>query len=238
MTYKFYFNCLILAAYQHDVELLSNLLEPYENFKLVFKCRSTTELISFLPQNKVDLIFVDVSNFNENIDSFLKSLASKYCVIVLSPLSNYAAKSYENGIFDFILKPVNPERLATVVKNLISTRNRKFEGLFLQIKINRELVLLRYEEINYIEAYGNYVKIYTENDCLLSLEKISALENRLINVKFLRVHKSYLVNLDKIKFISKGIIHLDKNNTIPIGGTYKVIVQKSLRFFTPYQDSL
>ncbi len=157
----------------------------------------------------------------------LKTLQNPPHVIVTSAHKEFALEGFDLNVSDYLLKPFTFERFMRAVNKAIyiqtsneSSSSTDRKGLRFFLKGDKKHHQIFSEDILFIEAYGNYSKVYIIDEMIVSHEKISSLEKILSNEKFLRVHKSFIVSLDKIKLIEGNQISINKH-LIPIGQTYK-----------------
>ena len=180
-------------------------------------------------QQAVDLIFLDLNMPKLTGFEWLKTLSQPPKVIVTTAYKEYALEGYELDIIDYLLKPFSFPRFLKAI-NKINTPEKvappespqvnpgQSKRIFL--KGDKKHLQIHTAEILFVEAYGNYSKIHLTGEMILSHEKISSLETLLAHGNFLRVHKSFLVAIDKIKLIQGNRIYV-QDHEIPIGQTYR-----------------
>lgn len=198
---------------------------PY--LQKVGNCYNAFEAMDLLNKSKVDLIFLDINMPKLSGFELLKSLQHPPTVIVTSAHKEFALEGYELNIADYLLKPFSFPRFLKAMNKIIGTKtatkiivssDKKDVRFFL--KGDKKMHQIHAEEILFIEAYGNYTKIYLTEDMIISHEKISSLEKSLPIDDFLRVHKSFIVATKKIKIIEGNRISIGQH-FVPIGQTYK-----------------
>lgn len=216
-----------------DEPLAHEIIEEYCNLlphvQLKRNCYNAMEAIDFLNKNKVDFMFLDIQMPKLKGFDFLKTLVNPPKVIVTTAYKEYAIEGFDLNVTDYLLKPFSFERLVKAVnkvaesENIVKTstsKNIKKESFKFFVKGDKKQHYIDVNDILYIEAYGNYSKIHLDNERILSHEKISYFENFLKDNGFLRVHKSFIIAIDKIKFIEGNRIKIG-NQMVPIGQTYK-----------------
>lgn len=194
-------------------------------------CYDAFEAIQFLNTNSVDLIFLDINMPKISGFDLLKTMQQFPKVIVTSAYKEFAIEGYEFNISDYLLKPFSFERFLKAINKVmeqptvtdVSTTEKKNTRFFL--KGDKKIHQIHTDSILFIEAYGNYTKIFLTDEMLVSHEKISSLEALLPASDFLRVHKSFVIAIDKIKLIEGNRITIDKH-IVPIGQTYKQNLKK------------
>ena len=180
-------------------------------------------------EQHVELIFLDLNMPKLTGFEWLKTLSHPPKIIVTTAYKEYAVEGYELDIIDYLLKPFSFPRFLKAI-NKVSTsekvspqepspippvQNRRFF-----LKGDKKHHQIHTQDILFVEAYGNYSKVYLTDEMILSHEKISTLETLLAEDNFLRIHKSFLVATDKIKLIQGNQIFI-QDHTIPIGQTYR-----------------
>ncbi len=226
--------CLIVD----DEPLAHDLLEefcgmlPY--LKLAGHCYNAMEAMQFLNKQSADIMFLDLNMPKLKGFDFLRTLQRPPTIIVTTAYKEFALEGYELNVADYLLKPFSFERFAIAINKATAKQeitrmplipagiSKKFF-----IKGDKKHHQLATEEILYIEAYGNYCKVHTSREVIISHEKISEFELRLDENLFMRVHKSFLVSRDKIDLIEGNRIIIDEDK-IPIGQTYRSAVNRLL----------
>ena len=220
-----------------DEPLAHEIIEEYcsmlPHLQLEKNCYSAMEAMQYLNENTVDFIFLDINMPKLKGLDFLKTLSNPPKTIVTTAYKEHAIEGFELNVVDYILKPFSFDRLVKAVNKVSETQLSKtvskeftpetFTRFF--IKGDKKHHQIDLKDLLYIEAYGNYTKLFLKNEMIISHEKISYFESILNNDNFLRVHKSFLVVVDKIKFIEGNRILID-DYKIPIGQTYKSNVNK------------
>lgn len=196
---------------------------PFIDLKASFT--NAFEAISYLQQNKVDLIFLDIKMPDISGIEFLKALSKPPMVIFTTAYSEHAVQSFELDAVDYLLKPFSLSRFLKAcnkAKELFDLRNQAPENKtdFIFIKDGYEQVKVLLADILYIEASGNYTQIHlTENRLLSSRITINELADILPSQQFLRTHRAFIIAKDKISKYDRSQI-LIGNRSIPIGITY------------------
>jgi DNA-binding LytR/AlgR family response regulator len=181
------------------------------------------QAVSWLADSAVDLLFLDVEMPGMTGIELLRSLPYKPQVIIISASTEYAAQSYDLAVTDYLLKPVKDYSrfLMAVNKALANIRKdpaRKDDNFF--VRIDSLLLRLNLEEILWIEAFGDYIKIQTADKVHTVYATLKKVEEKITDKRFVRVHRSYIVNVTKITNIDPNNLEISKK-IIPISGTYK-----------------
>ncbi len=188
------------------------------------------EAMQFLKNQEVDLIFLDINMPKLSGFELIKTMHHFPKIIVTSAHKEFALEGYELNVSDFLLKPFSLERFLKAMNKVLDHQNptsvpthKKKTSFFL--KGDKKTHQLHTDDILFIEAYGNYTKVFLEDEMIISHEKISALEELLPAPDFLRVHKSFIVATNKIKTIEGNRITI-REHYVTIGQTYKHILKQ------------
>jgi DNA-binding LytR/AlgR family response regulator len=222
-----------------DEPLAHTILESYigqvSSLQLVGKCYNAVEAINFLHQNPVELIFLDIQMPMLTGLEMLKTLENAPAVILTTAYSEFALESYDFGVSDYLLKPIRFERFLKAVNKIIQREKepKTIEPTALptdaHILVKHEGVMHRiaFADILYVEGYGNFVKIHVADKYILVAETMADIQTRLPT--FLRIHKSYLLNINALDKIEGNRIFLKNNKELPLGNSFKQAVLEKLR---------
>jgi DNA-binding LytR/AlgR family response regulator len=200
-------------------------------------CRNAFEALEFLKQGGVDLIFVDISMPDLSGVDLVKSLSVKPYVVFTTAYSEYAIEGFRVEATDYLLKPIGYSdflKAANKVRSIIELKSRKDDNHVpapdhIFVKSDYKLVRVEMADIEYIESMHEYIKIHRAGEKpLMTLMSLTSFENQLPAEKFIRVHRSFIVNKDKIKVIDKNRIVFHNNVYIPVGDQYKDKFQEFL----------
>ena len=229
--------CLIIDDEVLAQNVIENYISTIPTLKLVGKCDNAVEAISFLHNNPVDLLFLDLNMPELSGLEMLKTLTKLPKVILTTAYSEYALESYEYGVVDYLLKPIKLERFIKSVNKVVEqfaeplrqTEQKAgpaFHPIF--IKDDQATYQVGAENILYVEAYGNYLKVHTTGKIYVTRETMHDIEKKLPENLFMRVHKSYIIALSKIQSISGNRVYIDKQE-IPIGEMYKLAFRQKIQ---------
>lgn len=222
-------NCLIVDDEPLAQELLVAYVERTPGLNLVAKCGSALEALKVLHEQPVDLVFLDIQMPELNGLELSKVISNRIKVIFTTAFEKYALESYRVDALDYLLKPISyPEFLRAADKASLWFYKAEDkiepaeEKKYIFVKSNYKLIRIDLERICYIEGLKDYVKIYLENQKqpVVSLASMKALEDLLDDTSFIRVHRSYIVNADKISLVDHSRIVFG-NNYIPVSDSYK-----------------
>lgn len=226
-------NYLIIDDEPIAHRIIENYCAELSYLKKVGNAYNAIEASIILSKQNIDLVFLDINMPKITGFEWLKTLSNPPQIIVTTAYKEYALEGYELDIVDYLLKPfsltrflkalgkintkINTEKKATL-SNVFQTDDAKKDYLFLKgDKMHHQIKM---EDILFVEALGNYSKVYLPDKMILTHEKISTMEGLLTNEKFLRTHKSFIVATEKIETIMGNQISI-QNHKIPIGQTYR-----------------
>lgn len=219
------YKCLIVDDEELARELIATHLSQLPDFEIVAICASAIEANTILKTKTIDLLFLDIEMPVLKGTDFLKNLVHKPKVIFTTAHREYAIESYELNVVDYLLKPIVFNRFFKAIEKFLDTQivietvTKTSELTHVFVQSNKKNIKVNYDDILYIESIKDYIKIHTVNRKLLIKHGISAFENKLDN-RFLRVHRSYIVNSEKVTAYTKQDIEIG-NIEIPIGDLYK-----------------
>lgn len=203
-------NCIVVDDSSIQRILVTKLVDAHPNLNLVGEFSNAVETKNCLATKQVDLLFLDIEMPIINGFNLLDGLKEKPQIIFITAKAEYAVKAFDYEATDYLQKPITKERFNTAVKRamdmymLRKDNGMEEEGEHIFIKSNLKKLKIYTSKIKWIEAYGDYVKIVTEDDSHLVLSTMKSFEKDLSKEKFIRVHKSFIINVDKIeKFNSK-----------------------------------
>jgi DNA-binding LytR/AlgR family response regulator len=230
--------CLIIDDEPLAVNLLSGYISRVPEIELAGSVNNAIAALGFLQENPVDFIFLDIEMPQLNGLAFLKILVNKPIVILTSAHRNYAIDGFDQDVVDFLLKPISFERfmkgLSKVYKDLQAVKNihdqtpDKKSDAVLHFRVDKENVKVLMKDILWVESIKDYVKIKTSGQILKTYQRISYLEERLPGSLFMRVHRSFIVAIDKVSSSGADFVKVN-GDKIPIGRNYKKAVQRKLK---------
>ena len=207
-------------------EIIETYLEDYEDFELLGSCNSAMEANKLLKENKVDVMFLDIQMPQLNGIDFLKILDNPPLVVFTTAFKEYALEGFELDAHDYLLKPISKDRFEKAVEKIRSELGKKAEAFehSIFVKSDKKLHRLYYDEMYYIEGLKDYVIIKTDNKRVVTLQTMKSLEVKLPQNQFKRIHRSYIINLDKIKSVIGNNVEIEVNgekSKLPIGKIYR-----------------
>lgn len=227
-------NCIIVDDSAIQRMIISKLVSNHTKLNLVGDFSNAVETKNFISYNNVEIIFLDIEMPILNGFDFLDTLKIKPQVIFITSKPEYAVKAFDYEATDYIQKPIDAVRFDTAIKKAVAKYvflneiiNENSEHIL--IKSNLKNLKVNTSKIKYLEAYGDYVKVITENENHLVLSTMKAFANDLPQEKFIRVHKSFIVNLNKIDKYNSKFIEIGTKK-IPLSRTKKAELKKALDF--------
>lgn len=202
-------NCLVVDDSAIQRMTITKLVNESVNLNLVGDYGNALEAKSALNNHNVDLLFLDIEMPLISGFDLLDGLKTKPQIIFITSKADYAVKAFDYEATDFLQKPISKERFLKAVKKAIDLHHLKNDthedlGEPIIIKSNLKKLKIYSLKIKWIEAFGDYIKVVTDDDSHLVLSTMKAFEKELPEGHFLRIHKSYIVNLDRVdKFNSK-----------------------------------
>lgn len=228
-------NTIIIDDEKLAISILTKFVNKVPFLQLKLATTNAFEGLQLLNTQEVDLLFLDIEMPDITGVELLKSLKNKPAIIFTTAYEQYALQGYELDVLDYLVKPIRFERFLNAVNKAHqlhqlteSNSNPKEEG-HLIIKVEYKTVKVNFSDIIYIEGLKGYVKIYTQQQMLLTRLNLKAIESKLPANLFIRVHRSYIVALQKITSFQKGQLFIHKT-VILIGITYQEELRKKLSY--------
>lgn len=220
--------CIIADDEPIARQILEKYLNELPNLELIASCKNAFEVIDILQEKPVDLVFLDINMPKLSGISLLKTLQVKPAVIITTAYPEYALEGFELSVTDYLLKPFSFERfLQAVLKvqktasvnNTIVVPLKEVESSSVFVKSDKKIIKINFKDISHIEAYGNYIKIFTD-EMILTAQTLSDFLKKLPS-NFVRIHKSFAINFKYLKFIEGNQVLLQKDIKIVIGKSYR-----------------
>jgi DNA-binding LytR/AlgR family response regulator len=236
--------CLVVD----DEPLAAAVLEKYigqlDFLLLAGTCANAIEALAFLQKNKVDLIFLDIQMPRLSGIDFLKTLQKRPKVIITTAFRDYAVEGFDLHVLDYLVKPIPFERFLVAINKYPTVQEPDsgplpgvivpaFQGIspdaFIYLKADKKMVKVFLKDILYIESLKDYVRVKTTEKDIVTYQRITYLEEKLPDENFLRIHRSYIIAINKIRSFNAAIVEIG-NQELPIGRQYKAEVMKALGF--------
>ena len=213
--------CIIVDDEPLAVQLLENYVKKIPFLNLVFTSNNPVTVLEYIQNNEADLIFLDIQMPQLSGINFMKIAGEQLKYILTTAYSEYALEGYEHNVIDYLLKPISFERFSKSTLKAQEHFQIKDSGIsHFFVKSSGQQNRINFDDISFIESIKDYVSINTENQEHIVLETLKSLENQLPD-HFIRIHKSFIINLNKIQIIDQKSVVLISEKVIPIGETYK-----------------
>lgn len=219
--------CLLIDDEQAAHYVLQHYIKQVDQLTLVGDCYDALEAINFLHRQPVDLLFLDINLPQINGLQLLQTLVNPPRVILTTAYSEFALQSYEYAVVDYLLKPIEFPRFLKAIDKVIKTSADQQPPAIpvvaeqsMMVKVDTDWVRLAFSSLDYIQSWGNYVKLFTEQHVYVASMTMTEVERRLPSEQFIRIHKSYLVPLSKIQRMSGNEIFI-RDTALPVGLTYR-----------------
>ena len=230
-------SCIIVDDEPMAREILENHLKRIDSIHIVGSCKNAIEAFNLLNSENIDLIFLDINMPEISGLSFAKSINKKIKIIFTTAYREYALDGFDLKAVDYLLKPISFERLYQsihkyknenmIFRQEVSTDISNENADFFFVRSDRKMIKIDFSELDFIESLADYVKIHSNDKMIITRETISSIEAKLPKKDFLRVHRSYIVSINKIESFTNEFIEI-RNKAIPISRSYKNDVKHRL----------
>ena len=228
-------NVIIVDDEPLALDVLETYIEKMPDLHLVKKCSNAFEANDALKEYDIDLMFLDIQMPQLTGIDFLKTLADPPLVIFTTAYSNYALEGFELNATDYLVKPISLERFMKAAnKSIEQIELRRKENAatvemdgaedFTFVKADKKYVKVKYNDVLYIEGLKDYVIIRTDKGRVITLQTMKSLEEKLPQKTFKRIHRSYIVNVDKIEAVLGNMVEIIEKGQakhLPIGKNYR-----------------
>ncbi len=219
-------NCLIIEDQLPAQRILRTYIENMPELRLVKACSNALDATTVLRQEHIDLIFLDINLPKISGISFLKNLTAPPKVIITTAYPDYALEGFELDVVDYLLKPFSFERFHKAVLKALSQPNETRALDYLFIKSDKEFYKVEVADILFLKSDDNYVKIITSDKQHMQSGSLQSWTEQLPD-GFIRVHKSYMVNLSKVDKVAGNRVYINPHE-IPIGRAYRDALLKRI----------
>lgn len=210
--------CLIIDDEPSSQNVLKTFIDKIEYLDLIHVCNNAIEGLDFLKKEAIDLLFLDINMPQLSGISFYKSLQNPPKVIFTTAYSEFALEGFELSAIDYLLKPFSFERFVKAVTKVNLYFDKKTENIL--IKSDKKIHQININDVFFIESLGDYVKVFTENEFLITYKTLKVMYDSLPKNQFIQVHKSYIINKNKLEYI-EGNVAIINSYKIPLGQKYK-----------------
>ena len=231
--------CLLIDDEPPALKLLATYITSIHGLEIVGQCRNAIDALGILQQKTVDVIFLDIKMPRILGTEFLKNLTHPPKVIFVTAYREYAVDGFELDAVDYLVKPVSFERFFKAITKLnrlmgqesqaVTTGETYNPAAFVYLKVDRAMKKIFVNDIEYLESWKDYVRVYfTDGKHFLVKQSISTMENLLSEHKFMRIHRSYMISMNKVSSYNALSIQLHSKE-VPVGRLYKQHVMERLQ---------
>ena len=223
-------HCIIVDDEPIAREILENHLQKIETFTVIASCKNAIEAFNVINSHKIDIIFLDINMPEISGLSFAKSINKNIKIIFTTAYREYAIDGFDLKAVDYLLKPISFERLLQAVNKFLdegisinTDENKELlndKSDFIFVRSDRKMVKVNFDTIHYIESIGDYLKFHLVEKNIITRETISSIEAKLPKNDFIRIHRSYIVSINKIESFTNEFVEVNKK-AIPISRSYK-----------------
>ncbi|XRE42673.1 Two-component transcriptional response regulator, LuxR family [Tenacibaculum discolor] len=224
--------CVIVDDEPIAREILESFIDKTPNLELISSCKNAIEALQVAQTENIDLFFLDINMPEITGLSLAKIINNKSQIIFTTAYRDYAVDGFNLNVIDYLLKPISFDRFLQAIQKVtnnnmkISIENDNKKD-FMFVRADRKMVKINFKDILYIESLGDYVKVFTNNDTVITRETISNFEATLPTDSFIRVHRSYIVSISKISSYTNEYIEIAKK-AVSISRSYKESVLQKL----------
>jgi len=227
------YTCLIVDDEQLARQLLKEYVSKITTLELKGMCKNPLEAMAILEREQIDILFLDIQMPELTGVEFVKTLQNKPAIIFTTAYSEYALEGYQLDVIDYLVKPFPLDRFLKAVNKATSfidlqrkaLINHEIEGEYVLLHADHKIYKVMLDDIQYIEGLKEYVSYFTREKRIIVLQSLKSIEESLPSDKFIRVHRSYIVPIHKIKTLDGNQVQIG-DKLIPIGRSYKEDVMK------------
>lgn len=225
--------CAIIDDSKLQRLLMAKFIQTHPSLELVGEYKNGVEAHRDLINQEIDLLFLDIEMPLLSGFDLLDKLTVRPQVIFITGKTEYAYKAFDYDAVDYLHKPIQRERFLNAARKAVNNHLLKSDTssgdedfIFVKSNLKKKKVFL--SDLRHIQALGDYVKLVTENESLVVLSTMKSFENQLPKDRFLRIHKSYIVNISKVQRYSSKIVDLGNNEKLPLSRTRKNDLKEAL----------
>jgi DNA-binding LytR/AlgR family response regulator len=226
-------HCVIVDDEPLALEIIETYLRQIKDARLVAKFTDSVEAFSYLQHHAIDLLFLDLNMPVLNGMELLKNLSPRPAIIVTTAYRDFAVESFELDVLDYLVKPFSFPRLLKAFNKLVipkvmpatNSPELRSEPETLWLKVDKKMVSIAPRDIFYLQSLKDYVRVVTSDQKMIIYHTLQALMDKLPHDEFIRIHKSYAVQVAKINSIEANRIHVH-NEHLPIGRNFRKRLQE------------
>jgi DNA-binding LytR/AlgR family response regulator len=220
--------CIIIDDEPLAAEVIENYLKEFSNVEHVGSFTNPLEALELIESGEIEAVFIDINMPKMNGLEFIRSIEAKPSFVITTAYREYAVESYDLDVLDYLVKPIPFNRFLKSINKLslkfnadrsMENAHDSAEKSFIFLKVDKKLVRIKYDDIHFIESLKDYIKVFTSEGDFLAHKSLTSITEELPKSKFLRIHRSFTVSLDKIDALEGNSVLL-KGKRIPIGRKY------------------
>lgn len=216
-------DCLIIDDEEMSRNVVKNFVEKTEDLNLVGVCEDAIQAANILKKTKVDILFLDIEMPNMSGYDLIKTLEDPPQIIMITAKKEHAAEAFDYNVTDYLVKPISYSRFFQAVsrakENINNTRG-KLRSNEIYVRTESKIVKVSMDDLLYVEALADYIMLFTADNKYIVHSTMKGFQSKLPADKFVRVHRSYIVNVDKVASIENLFVVIN-GKYIPIGASYK-----------------
>jgi len=220
--------CIIIDDEPLAAEVIENYLKEFSNVEHIGSFTNPLEALELIESGEIEAVFIDINMPKMNGLEFIRSIEAKPSFVITTAYREYAVESYDLDVLDYLVKPIPFNRFLKSINKLslkfnadrsMENAHDSAEKSFIFLKVDKKLVRIKYNDIHFIESLKDYIKVFTSEGDFLAHKSLTSITEELPKSKFLRIHRSFTVSLDKIDALEGNSVLL-KGKRIPIGRKY------------------
>lgn len=227
--------CILIDDEPLAIKVLQNYFTNFSDFEIIGTFNNALEALEFINNNGVDAVFLDINMPMMTGFELISLIENKTRVIITSAFREFAVESYDLNVLDYLLKPIPLPRFVKCInkitaefnlKNNIKIENQRIDS-HIFIKVDKKMIKINIDEILFIEGMKEYIKVITVDKTYITHKSLTSLSDELPADRFIRIHKSYTIAIDKVKSIEGNRVQI-QSYTIPIGRNYSKEVKSKI----------
>jgi DNA-binding LytR/AlgR family response regulator len=234
-------SCLIVDDEPPALDVLKKYIESIPSLQLAGCCTNAVDALAVIQKQPIDLIFLDIQMPQILGTDFVRTLANPPKIIFTTAYRKYAVEGFDLNAVDYLLKPIPFERFLKAVNKImnvsaqqnnqpevVTKHEREISDTFIHFRADRKILKVALDDILYIESLKDYIRVVTKSKTFLTKHSISSLEENLPATAFIRIHRSYIIAINKIDFFTNELVGIGKME-LPISRMYRHEVEKVLK---------
>jgi DNA-binding LytR/AlgR family response regulator len=233
-------SCLIVDDEPPALDVLKKYIESIPSLQLAGCCTNAVDALALIQKQPIDLIFLDIQMPQILGTDFVRTLANPPKIIFTTAYRKYAVEGFDLNAVDYLLKPIPFERFLKAVNKImnvsvqqnitevVNKHEKEIADSFIHFRADRKILKVALDDILYIESLKDYIRVVTRSKTFLTKHSISSLEENLPAAAFIRIHRSYIIAINKIDFFTNELVGIGKLE-LPISRMYRHEVEKVLK---------